>query len=84
MMEQIDDWVYDSNSGETLTFNISSYSLKKALGKEVTKLYLKTGVFTEYQRSSAETIVKKSKTFRQHKFMRGAQPNVTSDDGNNS
>ena len=32
-MKLIDEWVYDPNSEETLTFDIQSYSLKKALSK---------------------------------------------------
>ena len=32
-MRQIDEWVYDTNSGEKLTFMVHSYSLKKALSK---------------------------------------------------
>jgi hypothetical protein len=30
-----------------------------------------TGVFTEFQRNSTETIIKKSKSFKQRNFMRG-------------
>ena len=33
MIKQIEEWVYDSNSGEKLIFQIQSYSLKKALSK---------------------------------------------------
>ena len=33
MMERIEEWVYDSQSNPRLTFNIASYSLKKALSK---------------------------------------------------
>lgn len=33
MMKEIEDWIYDSNSGEKKTFQIQSYSLKKALSK---------------------------------------------------
>ena len=32
-MKQIKDWVYDTNSGEKLSFHIHSYSLKKAIAK---------------------------------------------------
>ena len=47
MMERIEDWVYDTTSSNKLTFNIGSYSLKKALSKQVTKVYVGTGIFTE-------------------------------------
>lgn len=50
MMKQIEDFVYDPNAKETLTFHIQSYALKKALGKEVTILYMNTGLFTEFTR----------------------------------
>lgn len=30
-----------------------------------------TGVFTEFQRNSTETVIKKSKSFKQRNFMRG-------------
>lgn len=64
MMKRVDEWVYDTNSGELLTFNIQSYSLKKALQKEVTKVYNRSGVFTEFTRQNPETQIKKSKTFK--------------------
>jgi len=44
-----------------MVLNIGSYSLKKALSKRVTKEYMNTGIFTEFQRSISETIIKKSK-----------------------
>lgn len=47
-MVKIDEFVYDNHSGATLSFTISSYSLKKALSKEVTKVYRHTGLFTEF------------------------------------
>ena len=31
MLKKIDDWVYDTNSKETLVFQVQSYALKKAL-----------------------------------------------------
>lgn len=70
-MKEIEMWVYDSNSGETLTYKIDSYSLKKSLAKEVSRQYMGTGVFTEFTRQSTEVIVKKSKAFKQRNFMRG-------------
>lgn len=50
MVKQIEEFVYDPNAKETLTFHIQSYALKKALGKEVTILYMNTGLFTEFTR----------------------------------
>ena len=49
-MVQIDNWVYDSQSEKKLTLDIKSYSLRKALHKQVTKVYLNMGVFVDYQR----------------------------------
>lgn len=63
-MKQIEDWVYDSNSGEFLVLKVPSYSLKKALSKEVTKIYMGSGVFVEFNRQQQDTIVKKSKNFK--------------------
>ncbi|CDW88855.1 c transferase [Stylonychia lemnae] len=74
MMKRIELWVYDQNSYERLTFQIPSYSLKKALSKEVTRVYMGAGVFTEFQRNSTDTIVKKSKSFRQTQFLRENVP----------
>lgn len=71
MMAQIDEFVYDASSGSKLIFHISSYSLKKALSKEVTRVYLNTGIFTEFQRNLSETVIKKSKQFKQANFIRG-------------
>mgnify|MGYP006907047442 CR=1 FL=1 len=47
-MEKILEWVYDPASNQKLIFNIGSYSLKKALSKQVTKIYIGTGIFTEF------------------------------------
>ena len=33
IMKEIDEWVFDTNSGENKFINILSYSLKKAIGK---------------------------------------------------
>ena len=63
-MGRIEDWVYDPTSSVKLTFEIASYSLKKALSKQVTKLYMHSGIFTEYQNNINETVVKKSKSFK--------------------
>jgi len=48
MMLKIDEFVRDSSSATKLIFNITSYSLKKALSKEVTRVYMNTGIFTEF------------------------------------
>ncbi len=48
MMARIDEWVYDPSQQNKLVFNLDSYSLKKALGKQVTKHYMKSGIFTEF------------------------------------
>ena len=79
MMKQIDEWVYDTNSEERLVFQVQSYSLKKALAKEVTNVYKGTGVFTDFNRSSSETLVKKTKTFKQRNFMRGVAHSISDD-----
>ena len=63
MMAKIDEWVYDPSQQLKLVFNLHSYSLKKALSKQVTKFYMKSGVFVEYQNGLPETVVKKSKSF---------------------
>ena len=70
-MERIEDWVYDPTSNLKLTFEIASYSLKKALSKNVTKFYMHSGIFTEYQNNISETVVKKSKSFNQSNYLRG-------------
>ena len=45
---KIDEWVHDAQRQHKLVFNIPSYSLKKALSKQVTKHYMKSGIFTEF------------------------------------
>ena len=42
--------MYDPNTEESLTFNIESYALRKALGKKITEIYMSSGVFTDYSR----------------------------------
>ena len=49
-MVEVEDFVYDPNTPESLTFLIESNSLKKALSKRVTDVYMGTGVFTDYNR----------------------------------
>jgi hypothetical protein len=70
-MGKIEDWVYDVRSEREKSFKIGSYSLRKALSKQVTKVYIGTGIFTEFQRDSPQTIIKKSKSFKQKNFIRG-------------
>ena len=50
LMVEVEDFVYDPNTPESLTFLIESNSLKKALSKRVTDVYMGTGVFTDYNR----------------------------------
>jgi hypothetical protein len=33
MMIEIEDWVYDANAGDKMTFEVPSLSLQKALSK---------------------------------------------------
>lgn len=47
-MVKIDEFVFDATSTSKLIFHIDSYSLKKALSKEVTRVYITTGIFTEF------------------------------------
>ena len=72
-MQEIENFVYDPNTTESLTFEIESYSLKKALSKRVTDVYMGTGVFTEFNRQSPETIIKKSRSFKQVNFLRNVK-----------
>ena len=71
MVKQIEEFVYDPNAKETLTFHIQSYALKKALGKEVTILYMNTGLFTEFTRQSTEVVIRKTNNFQQINFLKG-------------
>jgi hypothetical protein len=48
MMSKIEEFVYDPSSGSKLIFQVNSNSLKKALSKQVTKVYMNTGIFTEF------------------------------------
>ncbi|CDW82058.1 oxysterol binding family protein [Stylonychia lemnae] len=80
MMAQIEEWVYEANSGETLEFQIDSYCLQKALSKyvrnyqskfrELTKQYISRGVFAEFERNKPRTIIKKTRGFKQRNFLR--------------
>lgn len=75
MIEQIKDFVYDPNTSDTLTFQIESYALKKALSRRITEIYLNTGIFTEYTRQSPDTVIKKSKQFKQAHFLKDLSGN---------
>lgn len=63
-MEQIETWVYDPQSDKILQLNIQSYSLQKALEKQVKKIYLNQGVFVDFKRNFPDVKVKKAKGFR--------------------
>ena len=47
-------------------------SLKKALSKDVNKIYLNTGVFFEHQRGVPACHVKKNKSFQQSLFLKAS------------
>jgi len=49
-MDDIEDFVYDPNTTENRLIDIESYSLRKALSKRVTDVYMGTGVFAEFNR----------------------------------
>ena len=42
--------------------------------REVTRVYMGAGVFTEFQKNTTDTIIKKSKNFRQAQFQRDNAP----------
>ena len=50
IMDDIEDFVYDPNTTENRLIDIESYSLRKALSKRVTDVYMGTGVFAEFNR----------------------------------
>ena len=70
-MVRIKEFVYDSQSSDREKFDIPNKSLQKALQKEVTKVYMGTGLFTEYDKKNPETTIKKSKAFKQSQFIKG-------------
>lgn len=51
--------------------SLSKSKILLIINREVTKLYMGKGVFTEFHRTLTETVVKKSKAFKQRNFMRG-------------
>ena len=61
----------DNQLAKNLELKIDSYSLRKALERQVKKVYLNMGVFTEFKRTSPEMKVQKSRTFRQQNFLKG-------------
>lgn len=65
MLDGVRDFAYDPTACDKISFNITSYSLKKALSRRITDIYMNTGIFTEFTRQNSETIVKKSKQFKQ-------------------
>lgn len=72
-MEEIENFVYDPNTTENHTFDIESYSLRKALSKRVTDVYMGTGVFAEFNRQSPEMLIKKARSFKQVNFLRNVK-----------
>lgn len=62
-----------------MTFQIESYALKKAIARKVTEKYMSTGIFTEFTRSGPETVIKKSKQFKQANFLKGADLTTSSE-----
>ena len=69
-MKQIEDFVYDPTSKDTIVYNLQSYALKKALGKRVTEAYMSSGIFTEFTRAQPETTIRKTERFRQANYIR--------------
>jgi hypothetical protein len=78
-LTQIHEYVYDAKTSDKLTFQIESYALKKQLSRKVTEKYMGTGIFTEFSRQSPETVIKKSKQFRQANFLKGADLTTSSE-----
>lgn len=50
---------------------MSSYSLKKALDKEIKKKYNGTGVFCNYTKTGDKFQIRKARGFKQSQFMKG-------------
>ena len=48
IMNVIEEFVYDATSEPVLKIQVSSNSLKKALFKEVNRVYLNTGLFFDH------------------------------------
>lgn len=50
------------------------------MAKKVTEKYISTGIFTEMNRQSKDTIVKKSKSFKQIHFLKDIKTRVGIED----
>lgn len=82
-MDEIEQWVYDPQSDKCKQFEIQSFSLRKALNRQLSKTYMNQGVFMDYDRNTTTVKIKKSKGFRQSNFLRGfANPHSQSDRDN--
>ena len=77
MMKQIEIFVYDPTSKDSIVFNLQSYALKKALGKRVTEAYMATGIFTEFSRAQPETTIRKTDRFKQANYIAGKKTATT-------
>ena len=71
LMDQVETFVYDVLQQKHLVLTIESYSLRKALDRQVKKVYLNMGVFVDCKRTSTEVKVQKSRTFKQANFLKG-------------
>lgn len=49
-LQEINDFVYDPNTSERLTFQIESYALRKQMSRRVYEKYSNAGIFTEFSR----------------------------------
>ncbi len=61
--------------------SISKISHLICIYREVKKQYMKSGIFLEYERGSPDTIIKKTKMFKQRNYMRGVSEEVCSQTG---
>ena len=69
IMLEIEKYVYDPVRKKDKVIKIESYSMRRALEDRVKKVYKNTGVFTEISRIHPETIIKKTRGFRQANFL---------------
>ena len=70
IMQTIEKYVYDPSLKREKVIQIQSYSMRKELQERVKQVYRNTGVFTEISRIHPETLIKKTKSFRQANFLR--------------
>lgn len=63
-MKEVDAFVYDKSSKQSTEIQISSYSLKKALDKEIKKNYMGTGIFINYSKEGNKVSVRKANGFK--------------------